>query len=88
MRFFASGAELPDNGGEGMRCYEGAPLLSAIFHSGVELLKTREVLEMSQWKVQPEVSHYFITTTVTEWQYVFTSIPYFEILIETLEFCI
>ena len=43
---------------------------------------------MSQWKIIPEVSHYFVTTTVVSWQFIFTSIPYCEIIIESLKHCI
>jgi putative transposase len=43
---------------------------------------------MSRWKVIPGVGHHFVTTTVVEWQNVFTAIPYFEIIIESLKHCI
>ena len=43
---------------------------------------------VSQWKIIPGHHLYFVTTTIVEWQYVFTSIPYFEILIESLKHCI
>ena len=43
---------------------------------------------MSQWKIIPGHHLYFVTTTIVEWQNVFTSVPYFEILIESLKYCI
>jgi REP element-mobilizing transposase RayT len=43
---------------------------------------------MSRWKVIPEVKYHFVTTTVVEWQYIFTTIPCFEIMIESLKYCI
>ncbi len=43
---------------------------------------------MGQWKVIPDHHLYFATTTIVEWQNVFTSIPYFEILIESLKYCV
>lgn len=43
---------------------------------------------MGQWKVVPEIKMYFATTTIVGWTYVFTSIPYFEAVIESLRFCI
>ena len=43
---------------------------------------------MSQWKVQSDVSLYFVTTTIVGWQFVFTSFPYFEVIVESLKHCI
>lgn len=43
---------------------------------------------MSQWKVVPGVSLYFVTTTIVDWQFVFTSFPYFEVIIQALKHCI
>jgi len=43
---------------------------------------------MSRWKVVPDVKYYFVTTTVIHWQYVFTEIPCFDIIIESLKYCI
>ena len=43
---------------------------------------------MSRWKIQSGVSLYFITTTIVEWQNVFTAIPLFETIIESLKHCI
>lgn len=31
---------------------------------------------------------YFVTTAVVDWQFIFTEIPYFEIIIESLNYCI
>ena len=42
---------------------------------------------MSRWKIIPAIDHYFVTTTIVHWQYVFTSVPYFEVLIESLKYC-
>lgn len=43
---------------------------------------------MSRWKVIPDIKCYFVTTTVVEWQYIFTSIPCFDIIIDSLKYCI
>jgi putative transposase len=43
---------------------------------------------MSRWKVVPDINCYFVTTTVVEWQYIFTSTPYFDIIIDSLRYCI
>lgn len=43
---------------------------------------------MSQWKVIPGVDLYFVTTTIVDWQYVFTAIPYYEIIIHGLKYCV
>ena len=43
---------------------------------------------MSQWKIIPGYHLYFVTTTIVGWEYVFTSIPYFDILIKSLKYCI
>jgi putative transposase len=43
---------------------------------------------MSRWKILSGVSLYFITTTIVEWQNVFTAIPFFETIIESLKHCI
>ena len=43
---------------------------------------------MSRWKVYPGVELYFVTTTIVEWQYVFTSSEYFEVVIDGLRHCV
>jgi REP element-mobilizing transposase RayT len=43
---------------------------------------------MSPWRIIEGVEHYFVTSTIVGWQYVFTSIPYFEIIIESLRYCV
>lgn len=43
---------------------------------------------MSQWKIQPDVSLYFVTTTIVDWEFVFTSFPYFDVIIQALKHCI
>jgi len=43
---------------------------------------------MSRWKILSGVNHYFITTTIIEWQNVFTATPLFETIIESLKHCI
>jgi REP element-mobilizing transposase RayT len=43
---------------------------------------------MSRWKIISGVNLYFITTTIVEWQYIFVSLPMFEIIIESLKYCI
>jgi putative transposase len=43
---------------------------------------------VSRWKVVPDVNCYFVTTTIVEWQNVFTSIPCFDIVIESLKYCV
>ena len=43
---------------------------------------------MSRWKVVPDMKCYFVTTTVVDWQYIFTSIPCFDIIIDSLKYCI
>jgi REP element-mobilizing transposase RayT len=43
---------------------------------------------MSQWKIQSDVSIYFITTTIVEWQHVFVSSDLFDVLIDSLQYCI
>ena len=45
-------------------------------------------MKMSRWKIIPGVNLYFITTTIVEWQNLFTSIPSFEIIIASLKHCI
>jgi putative transposase len=42
---------------------------------------------MSQWKVTPDVKIYFVTTTVVDWSHIFIADRYFEILIESLKYC-
>jgi REP element-mobilizing transposase RayT len=42
---------------------------------------------MSKWKIIPDINLYFITTTIVDWQYVFTSDKYFQILIDSIKFC-
>jgi REP element-mobilizing transposase RayT len=43
---------------------------------------------MSRWKIFSRVNLYFITTTIVEWQNVFTSLQFFETIIEGLKHCI
>jgi len=43
---------------------------------------------MSRWKIIPGVNFYFITTTIVEWQNVFVLLPMFEIIIESLRYCV
>jgi putative transposase len=43
---------------------------------------------VSRWKVVPETNCYFVTTTITDWLNVFTSIPCFDIVIGSLKYCI
>ncbi|MBI3006237.1 MAG: transposase [Ignavibacteriales bacterium] len=43
---------------------------------------------MSHWKIVPGVSLYFVTTTIVDWQFVFTSFPYFEIIIDALKYSV
>jgi len=43
---------------------------------------------MSRWKILPGVNLYFITTTIVEWQNVFVSLPMFEMIIESLRYCV
>ncbi len=43
---------------------------------------------MGGWKIIPGQDLYFVTTTIVEWQYIFTSTPYFEVLIQSLKYCI
>lgn len=43
---------------------------------------------MSQWKIIPDVNFYFTTATIADWEYVFTSDEYFQIIIDTLKYCI
>jgi REP element-mobilizing transposase RayT len=43
---------------------------------------------LGNWKIDPAAGLYFITTTIVEWQYIFTSNPYFEILINSLKYCL
>jgi putative transposase len=43
---------------------------------------------MSRWKVVPDINCYFITTTIVEWKNVFTTIPCFDIMIDSLKYCI
>jgi REP element-mobilizing transposase RayT len=42
---------------------------------------------MSKWKTISGVSLYFITTTIVEWQNIFLSVPMFEVVIESLKYC-
>jgi putative transposase len=42
---------------------------------------------MSQWKVIPDIKLYFATTTVVDWLCIFVSDSYFEVLIESLKYC-
>ncbi|MEK6570342.1 MAG: transposase [Bacteroidota bacterium] len=43
---------------------------------------------MTQWKIIPGVKLYYITTTGVEWCDVFTAIPYSDIIIDSLKYCI
>ncbi|MEX1139737.1 MAG: transposase [Bacteroidota bacterium] len=43
---------------------------------------------MSPWKIIKGIDLYFITTTIVEWEYVFTSIPYFEIILGSMGYCV
>jgi REP element-mobilizing transposase RayT len=43
---------------------------------------------MSQWKILPGVDLYYVTTTIINWQQVFTDLPYFEVILDSLKFCI
>ncbi|MGO9482351.1 MAG: hypothetical protein ACLP05_11310 [Candidatus Kryptoniota bacterium] len=43
---------------------------------------------MGQWKIVPDVRMYFVTTTIVSWTYVFTSISYFEVIMESLRYCV
>ena len=43
---------------------------------------------MSQWKIIKDVNLYFVTTTIIEWENVFVSIPMFEVMIESLKYCV
>jgi REP element-mobilizing transposase RayT len=43
---------------------------------------------MSHWKIVEGTNIYFLTTTIIEWSSVFTSIPMFDIMIESLKYCI
>ncbi len=42
---------------------------------------------MSQWKVNPDTNLYFVTTTIVRWLNIFTSEPFFRIIIEDLNYC-
>lgn len=43
---------------------------------------------MSRWKIFSDSPFYFVTTTITEWQNVFCSTDAFEIIINSLKYCI
>lgn len=43
---------------------------------------------MSRWKIVEDISLYFVTTTIVNWEKVFVSIEMFETLIESLDYCI
>jgi putative transposase len=43
---------------------------------------------MSQWKIVPGVDLYYITTTIVDWEYVFTGFPYFDLILDSLKYCI
>jgi putative transposase len=43
---------------------------------------------MSQWKILPGVNLYYVTTTIVEWQYVFTGFRYFDVILDSLKFCV
>jgi putative transposase len=43
---------------------------------------------MSQWKIVPGVNLYYVTTTVVEWHYVFTGFPYFDVILDSVKFCV
>lgn len=44
---------------------------------------------MSHWKILKDLpdAPYFLTLTVAEWSYVFTLLPYFELVVESLRYC-
>jgi len=44
---------------------------------------------MSRWKIlkDPTNALYFLTLTVVEWNFTFTSLPYFELVVESLGYC-
>lgn len=42
---------------------------------------------MSRWKVVPGIEYYFATTTVINWESVFTAIPCFDVIIDSLKYC-
>jgi REP element-mobilizing transposase RayT len=56
----------------------------------VELYSTphRKQRRMSQWKVLGSGGIYYVTTTIVNWNNVFTSEPYFEIIIQSLNYYI
>jgi putative transposase len=43
---------------------------------------------MSQWKIVPGVNLYYVTTTIVDWQYVFAGYPYFDVILDSLKFCV
>ncbi len=43
---------------------------------------------MSTWKVRPEYNLYFVTTTIVEWECIFISEAYLEVIIDSLNYCI
>ena len=43
---------------------------------------------MSRWKVVPGIEYYFATTTVINWQNIFAAIPCFDVIIDSLKYCI
>ena len=43
---------------------------------------------MSHWKVTPEYDVYFITTSISLWECIFTSEPYFEVILSSLSHCV
>ena len=42
----------------------------------------------SRYKITDQDGIYFITSTIVEWLPVFTNLPYFQIIIDSLKFCI
>lgn len=42
---------------------------------------------MSKWKIYPGAEYYFCTATITGWFPVFTGPSYFNIVINSLQFC-
>jgi putative transposase len=43
---------------------------------------------MSQWKIHPGVDLYYVTTTIVEWQHVFAESGYFDVILNSLKFCV
>jgi REP element-mobilizing transposase RayT len=47
-----------------------------------------EQYSMSNWKILPGAEYYFITTTIVDWQIVFTTDLYHRIILNSMEHCI